>query len=92
MERKTLKDFHKGLSWSTRIYTLMVVVTIALSMMLDAWSENWTLTIVGAIAVVLFVETFAIAFHQHPKTWRMIRLIVFLILLALLLIATIGAG
>ena len=87
MERKTLKQFHSDLSWSTRIYTLMVVLTVVLSVVLDAWSYNWALTIIGTLAIILFVETFAIAFHQHPKTWRIIRAIIFLILLAFLLIA-----
>jgi low affinity Fe/Cu permease len=86
MEKKTFETFHKDLSWSTRIYALMVVVTIVLSALFDAWSHNWVLTIIGAIAIVLFVETFAIYFHNHPKAWRTVRLILFLILLAMLLI------
>jgi hypothetical protein len=86
MEKKTFETFHKDLSWSTRIYTLMVVVTVLLSAVFDAWSHNWVLTIIGAIAIVLFVETFAIYFHKHPKAWRMVRLVLFLILLAMLLI------
>ncbi len=86
MEKKTFKDFHRDLSWSARIYTLLVVATIALSMVFDSWSQNWVMTIIGALAIILFVETFALAFQNHPKTWRIIRMILFLILLAFLLI------
>jgi len=86
MERKTLKQFHKSLSWSTRIYTLLTVATIALSYYLDAWNTNWVKTIILALAIILFVETFEIVFHNHPKMWRTVRWIIILIALAFLLI------
>ncbi len=90
MEKKTFKDFHNDLSWSTRIYTLLVVLTVVLSYVFDAWSGNWALTIVAALAAILFVETFAIYFKKHPKIWRSIRIILILILLMLLLIGATG--
>ncbi len=86
MERKTLKQFHKNLSWSTRIYTLLTVATVVFSYIFDAWNSNWVKTMILALAIILFAETFEIVFHQHPKTWRTIRWIIFLILAALLLI------
>lgn len=86
MERKTLKQFHKNLSWSTRIYTLLTVATVAFSYVYDAWNSNWVKTIILALAIILFVETFEIVFHQHPKTWQTIRWVIILILAALLLI------
>jgi len=89
MERKTLKQFHNELSWSTRIYTLLVVVTVLLSAVFNAWSTDWTLTIISALAIILFVETFALYFQSHPKTWRVLRVIFLLILLALLFIGTV---
>ncbi len=86
MERKTLKEFHKDLSWSTRIYTLLTVALLAGAYIFDANNMGWALPITGAIAVILFVESFAISFHRHPKTWRVIKWTIILILLALLLI------
>ena len=86
MERKTLKQFHKNLSLSTRIYTLLTVATIALSYVFNAWDTNWVKTIILALAVILFVETFEIMFYNHPKTWNSIRWILILIALAFLLI------
>ena len=86
MERKTLKQFHKELSWSTRIYVLLTVALLGGAYLFDANNTNWTLPVIGALSVVLFVESFAISFHRHPKTWRVIRWAVVLILLALLLI------
>lgn len=86
MERKTLKQFHKQLSWSTRIYVLLTVALLAGAYLFDANNTDWTLPVIGALSVVLFVESFAISFHRHPKTWRVIRWAVILILLALLLI------
>jgi len=89
MEHKSLKQFHKELSWSTRIYTLLTVALLVGAYVFDANQTSWALPIAGAIAVVLFVESFAISFHRHPKTWRVIKWAVILILLTLLLI---GAG
>ena len=86
MQDKSLKQFHRNLSWSTRIYTLLTIVTVALSYWFDAWNTNWARTIILALAIILFVETFEILFHKHPKTWRTIRWIIILIALALLLI------
>ena len=85
MERKTLKQFHKNLSWSTRIYTLLTIATVVVSYIYDAWNTNWVQTIILALAIILFVETFEIVFHKHPKAWRTFRWIVILILLALIL-------
>jgi hypothetical protein len=87
MERKTLKDFHKQLSWSTRIYTLLTIVLVAGAFLFDAWSTNWALAMVLAVAVVLLVESFAVSFHRHPRTWRIIRWILILILMGLLFIS-----
>ena len=86
MERKTLKQFHKNLSWSTRIYTLLTIATVMFSYIFDAWNTNWVKTIVLALAIILFVETFEILFHKHPKTWKMIRWILILIAVAIILI------
>ena len=87
MKRKTLKQFHEGLSWSTRIYTLLTIVLIIGAHFFKAWESDWALSMVMAIAVVLLVESFAISFHRHPKVWRVIRGILLLILLAFLLIS-----
>lgn len=86
MERKTLKQFHKDLSWSTRIYTLLTIALLAGAYLFDANNTSWALPIAGALAVILFVESFAISFHRHPKSWRLIWWTIALILMALLLI------
>ena len=86
MEKKSWKEFHNDLSWSTRIYTLAVVLVIIFSYCFEAWSSNWTMTIIAAIAAILFFETFAFYFIHHPKVWKAIRWILLLIVIALILI------
>lgn len=86
MERKTLKQFHRELSWSTRIYTLLTLALLAGAYLFDANHTSWALPITGAIAIVLFVESFAISFHRHPKMWQAIKWTIIFILLTLLLI------
>jgi len=85
MSDKTLNDFHRDLSWSTRIYTLLTVVIAVGAFLFDAWNTNWAMTMVVALAVVLFVESFGFYFKRHPRAWRLVRWGLFLLLLLLLL-------
>ena len=87
MERKTLRQFHHELHWSTRIYTLATLVTIFSAFLFDAWTTTWTMTILSVIAVILFVESLSISINRHPHTWRNIGWVVLLLLLALMLIS-----
>ncbi|MDH3649057.1 MAG: hypothetical protein OEQ53_05200 [Saprospiraceae bacterium] len=85
MHRKTWKDFHRDLSWSTRIYTLLTLLIIVLSYFFKAWDTNWAMTMIVALAAILFVESFAIVFLHHPKLWLFIRWMLILVLLGLIL-------
>lgn len=85
MPDKTLKEFHRGLSWSTRIYTLLTIVIALGAFLFKAWTTNWAMTMIVGLAVVLFVESFALYFQHHPRTWRLIRWGLLLLLLLLLL-------
>lgn len=85
MAEKTLNDFHRNLSWSTRIYTLLTIVIAVGAFLFDAWNTNWAMTMIMALAMVLFVESFALYFQKHPRTWRLVRWGLLLVLLLLLL-------
>ncbi|MCO6487759.1 MAG: hypothetical protein J5I98_05035 [Phaeodactylibacter sp.] len=85
MAEKTLNDFHRNLSWSTRIYTLLTIVIAVGAFLFDAWNTNWAMTMIVALAVVLFIESFAFYFQHHPRAWRLVRWGLFLLLLLLLL-------
>lgn len=86
METKGLKKLNKELSWSTRIYTLMTLVVAIGSFVFNAWNTDFALTIIMTIAVVLFIESFAIYFQHHPKYWRAFQILLFLLILAFILI------
>ncbi len=86
MKRKTWKDFHNDLSWSARIYTLLTILIVVLAHFFNAWDTDWTMTIIVALAIILFVESFAMVFLHHPRIWMVIRWLLILILLALILI------
>lgn len=85
MERKTLKQFHRDLSWSTRIFTLISIILGAGAFFLNMWDASWAVMMMLALAVVLFVESFAISFHRHPRLWRVVRWVLVLLLALLLL-------
>ena len=85
MSDKTLNEFHRDLSWSTRIYTLLTIAIAIGAFLFDAWNTNWAMTMVAGLAVVLFVESFAFYFQRHPRAWRLVRWGMLLLLLLLLL-------
>lgn len=85
MNRKTWKEFHRDLSWSTRIYTLLTVLIIGLAHFFHAWDTNWVMTMIVAMAGILFVESFALISYRHPKLWTFIRWFLILLLLGLVL-------
>ena len=85
MSDKTLNEFHRGLSWSTRIFTLLTLIIAAGAFLFDAWNTNWAMTMVVGLAVVLFVESFALYFQHHPRAWRLAKWGLLLLLLLLLI-------
>jgi len=86
MEDKSLKKFHRDLSWSTRIYVLLTFLVAVGAIVFNAFETNWALTIVSAIAGILLFESFAVFFHRHPKAWNLVRWILILALMSLVLI------
>ncbi|MCB0589564.1 MAG: hypothetical protein KDD06_30040 [Phaeodactylibacter sp.] len=85
MSTKTLNEFHRELSWSTRIYTLLTIAIAVGALIFDAWNTNWAMTMVMGLAIVLFVESFAFYFQHHPRAWRLVKWGLLLLLLLLLL-------
>jgi len=86
MSSKTFKEFNKNISWSTRIYTLAAIVIAIGAFVFNAWQTDFAFTMIVAIVVILFVESFVISSNRHPAFWRVVRALILLILLALLLI------
>jgi hypothetical protein len=86
MERKTLKQFHWNLTWQSRIYALVVLATVGFANLFNAWNSNWTTTIIAVVALVLFLDSFNLYFHRHPRIWQLIKWVIILIILAILLI------
>ena len=87
MQRKTLKTLHNQLSWNTKIYTLLAICVILIARFSDALNTNFALTIILALLIVLFVESFAIISVKHPTAWKYIK---WLIMLAALMLIAVG--
>ncbi len=86
LEPKNIHQFHRDLRWSTRIYTLIALIIGIGAFVFNLWETQWALVMLCALGVALFIESFAISFHRHPKTWRVIRFVILLILALLLFI------
>lgn len=87
MKGKSWSDLNKAMSSSTKIYVLVAVSIGIGSFIFNAWSTNWTLTILVTLAVTLLVEHFWVLAHRHPKTWNTIKWTILLIALALLFLS-----
>lgn len=85
MEVKSWKEFNMDLRWSTRIYTLSVVLAILFSVIFNAWHTDWALTVVAVVGALFLIETFVYGYAHNPRTWQAILWILLLILVALLL-------
>lgn len=85
MERKTLKQFHHTLTWQSRIYALVVIATVIFAELFKAWNSNWVTTILAVVALVLFLDSFNLSFHRHPRLWQLVKWLLILVALALLL-------
>lgn len=84
MKGKSWQALDRSLSWSTKIYVLAAILIGLGSFLFNAWSTNWAMTILIALAAVLLVEHFWIVAHRHPKAWRTFKWMVLLIAIALL--------
>lgn len=89
MKSSNWQTLDRELSWSTKIYVLVAIVIAVGSFIFDAWSSNWSLTMLVAIAVIFLVEHFWVVARRHPKAWRIFKWTVLLIGLAGLLLAVI---
>lgn len=87
MEKKTWRTWNQNLSWSTKVYVLLAVLIGIGSFAFQAWSTNWSVTILFALAIILLVEHFSIVAHRHPKSWKIFKWIILLLACALLFIS-----
>ena len=87
MKGKSWSDLNRMMSWSTKIYVLVALLIGIGSFIFNAWSTNWTLTVLVTLAITLLVEHFWVIAHWHPKAWRTFKWTILLIALALLFLS-----
>ena len=85
MEKKSFQQLHNQLSWNTKIYTLLAISVALFAKFSNALQNDFALTIILALLVVLLVESFARISMSHPKKWKVMKWIALLIGLAILL-------
>ncbi len=86
MSKKSLRDLHNQLSWNTKIYTLLAISVVLIAKFTNALQNDFALSIILALLIVLFVESFAMISIKHPRQWQYIKWTVILAVLALLLL------
>ena len=89
MEKKSFQKLHNQLSWNTKIYTLLAISVAFFAKFSNALESDFALTIILALLVILFVESFVMISVAHPNKWRVFKWIALLVALAILLSGTV---
>ncbi|NND07130.1 MAG: hypothetical protein HKN87_12190 [Saprospiraceae bacterium] len=89
MEKKSFQKLHHQLSWNTKIYTLLAISVAFFAKFSNALQSDFALTIILALLVILFVESFVMISVAHPNKWRVAKWIALLVALAILLSGTV---
>lgn len=84
MKRKTIQDFHRELSWNTKLYTLLAITVLLVARFTSALETDFAITMVVGLLVILFVESFTIVTLHYPRLWNYIKWFILLVLLGLL--------
>jgi len=79
MTDNSFKSFNQQLSWSTKLYVLLAVSTVLLSVYLDAWEGYWFPTVLGAIAIVSLADFIGIYQSRYPGVLKKIGWILLLL-------------
>ncbi len=72
---------------SSKLYLLLVVSTLTLSVFFDAWDGNWRTTMLSALAIVSIADIIGILSKSYPGVLRNIG---WTLLLLLFLITLVG--
>jgi hypothetical protein len=70
MKEEINKNHLKNLTWTTRIFSIIIIAVIIFANRLDAWSEEWPTTTIWILSIILLFHTFTPFLERHEKIAR----------------------
>ena len=80
------KTFHNEVSWNTKFYVLLAFCMVLFSYFMNDAELGLMVGAVVSLFIVLFVDLYLILSKRYSKSWKVIKYILLLIIIALLLI------
>jgi len=80
------RSFNKEISWNTKFYVLLAFCMILFSYLMNGTETGLFVGAVISLIIVLMVDLYLILSKRYTKTWRIIKIIIVLIIVALTLI------
>jgi hypothetical protein len=86
MKEEINRNYLKNLTWITRIFSIIIIAVIIFAHRFDAWFEEWPITTIWVLSIVMFFYTFTPLLEKHEKIARaLITLFAVALLLGIIL-------
>jgi len=79
-------SFNKEVSWNTKFYFLLAFLMVLFSFLMNGTETAIFVGAILSLIIVLIVDLYLILSKKYSNTWRVIKFIIVLIIVALTLI------
>ena len=79
-------SFNKEVSWNTKFYFLLAFLMVLFSFLMNGTETAFFVGAIISLIIVLIVDLYLILSKRYTNTWRVIKFIIVLIIVALTLI------
>ena len=83
---KIRKTFHNQISWNTKFYVLLAFCTVFFSFLMKNTEAGLFAGAVVSLLVVLLLDLYLILSSKYTRSWKIIKYILVLVIVALTLI------
>ena len=84
------KSFNKEISWNTKFYVLLAFSMIVFSYLMKGTETGLFVGAVFSLLLVLIIDFYLILSKRYSKSWKVIKIIMVIIIVALTLIGFIA--
>ncbi|MDF1698427.1 MAG: hypothetical protein P1U56_21430 [Saprospiraceae bacterium] len=80
------KSFDKEVSWNTKFYVLLALAMVVFSYVMNGTETAIFVGAIMSLLIVLLLDFYLILSKKYSKSWRIIKIILVLIIVAMTLI------
>lgn len=81
------KSFDKQISWNTKFYVILAILMVTFSFVFRDYEAGYFIGAVIALLCVLLLDFYLILSKKYTNTWRWMKIVIVVIILALTLIS-----